>query len=778
MVCFFYSNIKNRIESKIFLETPFFKINNNYYLLYYFHNLIIKINNAEENTKDKSFLSGIIQMHEIECPSPNCILKTKEDIYLPLSNKWNDKRKDVIDDEVFLKNFIIVIMNYFLTRHKCSVDMYLNLSLYYLKVIGNYCQAIYYYNKVTELKLSLKEYYSFIRLNFQISKALTEKLKPSNELCNELENLDVSIYYKYDNLSHNFLKEINNDINLSLEFWKSFRDYQKEQNRILDINKIYKLTDKIRITKNNIEKMWNDLLQIYGGVNDLFIIYMDYTEQINDDDLKKRDLETLKRKNDNFGEHIINNFYSILFNKETGILIANGDIGAEGVIQLANNQIENIFKYKPIELKGMNLTNIMPKIFAINHSKYMENYLKIGQKKLIDKPGLKVFGKDKYNSIIKIGMMLKLFPILNENILFVSLISKENIDDIILLDNEFNIQGMSSKLMKILNIHNQSLFQDNEIPFFVICKKFVNFYNIFLKPKQKKSATISERKISFAEGDNNINNNEINKKINKEGILENIEINENVELEYEIKLPKFLIDFAEKANKDINLDEQMNAISIDKEDMNESEESDDEKDFLLNKERNLNINMDNCRVSNPGEDSLFGDMTPPMDNNFISEIDKDFDYNKQTEEEKLYKTLVNQYITLFNEGKIKELESLIDDCNSESLSIEYKFNFTFNKFNYGQNQIFYVVRCIDHKNDYGSSCDENINEYELNSAYKKEKIDSIKILYEVLKDEKNEIIEMPKIFLQLSSEDKKFQKLLQQCKNDIINMSKIHGKKK
>ena len=39
------------------------------------------------------------------------------------------------------------------------------------------------------------------------------------------------------------------------------------------------------------------------------------------------------------------------------------------------------------------------------------------------------------------------------------------------------------------------------------------------------------------------------------------------------------------------------------------------------------------------------------------------------------------------------------------------------------------------------------------------------------------MIEMPKIFLQLSSEDKRFQKLLQQCKIDIINMSKIHGQK-
>jgi hypothetical protein len=87
-------------------------------------------------------------------------------------------------------------MNYFLFTHECSVDMYLNLSLYYLKVIGNYCQAIYYYKKATELKLSLREKYSFIRLSIQISKALVEKLKPSNEQCSELENLDVSMKFK------------------------------------------------------------------------------------------------------------------------------------------------------------------------------------------------------------------------------------------------------------------------------------------------------------------------------------------------------------------------------------------------------------------------------------------------------------------------------------------------------------------------------------------------------------------------------------------------------
>ena len=777
IVCFFYKNIKNRIESSIFLDKPFFKINNQYYLLYYFHNLIEKINNVEVNTKDKSFLSGIIQMHEIECPLSNCPLKTKEDLYLPSTNKWFDKTKNYMD-EVFLKNFVIIVMNYFLKMHKFSVDLFLNLSLYYLKVIGNYCQAIYFYKKATELKFSMKEYFSFVRLSIQISKILVEKLKPPNETCTELESLNVSVYYKYDSLSHSFIDEINKDINLSLEFWKIFRDSQKEINKKIDFNKIFKLTDKIRITKVNIENMWNELLKIYSGVNDYFQLYMDYIEQINDDDLKKRDLEALKRKNENFGDNINNNYYYILFNKDTGIIIASGDKGNEGAIQLANNQIENIFKYRIIELKGMNISCIMPKIFGINHSKYMERYFKIGQKRIVDRPRLKLFAKDKNNSIIKITLCVKLFPVLNENVYFASLIKKENIDDIILLDDNFIIQGMSSKLMRILNITNLSLFEDNEIPFYAICVKFLNFYNIFLKSKKVKDINSSDKNNINLEGEkNNLNEenkNEINKNIIKEDFLESIEINENVELEYEIKLPKFLIDYSEKTNKNIDIKEKENS---EKDDNSDSIDESDEKDLLLKQEKNIN-NINGSQT--PGEGTLFGDNALKKDSydfTNINEINKSIEFNKQSDEEKIYNEKMNQYKMLFNKGKLSDLENLIENCNKESLSIEYKFNFTFLKFFYGDNQICYIVRCIDNKNDYENSEEESGNEFDLNGIYKKEKIESIKYLYEIYEDEKNEIIETQKLFLQLSVEDKKFQKLLMTCKNDIINMSKIHGQK-
>ena len=765
---FFYNNIKNRIEAKIFLETPFYKITNNNYILYYLKTIYELTNNQEESYANKSLLAGIIKMHEIECPNPLCILKTKEKLYLPMLNKFDDKTKNKMDDEVFLKNFLIIVINYFIYIEACTADMYLNLSLYYLKILGNYCQAIYFYRKVAELNLSLREKFSFVRLRAQISKTLVEKLKPPNEQCNELENLDVSMYFKYEELSENFFDEINIDVNLSLDFWKEFQSSYKEPLKRLDFNKIFELTDKIGKTKKSIEVMWSELLQIYSGVNNFFELYSDYVEQINDDDLKKRDLEALRRKNDASNEHINNKFYSLLFNKNTGIIIANGDKGKEGIIEFANKEIENIFKYKTFDLKGMNLTTLMPKMYEKEHSKYIENYFKIGQKKVIDKSDLKVLAKDKDNSIIKIGVAVKLFPILNDNVLFAGLINKENIDDIIYLDDKFNIQGMSLKLMKILNIGNKNLFQEKEIPFYVICKKFVNFYNIFLQRAKKEID--SDKDLQDLEQKEK-------EKDKKEDIHENIEINENVELEYEIKLPQFLVDYAEKSQKEVH-ENMVKLISNNKNSVIESdiqEEEYEEDELLIENEEKSNFAT---TIITPTPTPTPGGYATPM-----SEEGEDSSQNmilkKENEIEKQYNFYMTQYKTLFEEGKMNELEELIDNCNKNSKTIEYKFNFTFDKFKYGENKVSFVVRCIDNKNDYGKSEEESAADLDpKNAKYKKEKADAIKPLFELFEEERKEILDLPQIFLNLSIENKKFQKLLQQCKNDINILSKTHGQKK
>ena len=819
LAIFVYINIEKKIVEHLFIDLPFYEIKSPFYLLFYFHSLIYKISKIDQDPSSRSFLSGIIEMHKVECPNPTCVSKTKSDLYLPINKKWSDRKKSFIDDEVFMKNLLIVIMNYFLYENILNPDMYLNLSLYYLTIIGNYCQAIYYFHKLSDLKLSAKEQFSCIRLNIIISNSLIEILKSSNEQCVSLENLDVSMYYKYDDLSQNFVDEISNDVHLSLEFWKAFRAALRDNTKKVDFNKIFQLTDKIRITKRNVEVMWNELLNIYGGVNVYFSLFSEYIEQINDDDLKKRDLESLKRKNDNYSDHIGQNYYSILFNKETVILIANGDKGSEGVIELSNKEIENVFKYRPMDIKGMNLTALMPKLFAKSHSKYIERYFKIGEKKIVDRNDFKTYGKDKNNSIIKIRLAVKLFPILNENIYFVGLILKENIDDLIIMDENFNISGMSSKLMKILNIENKFLFQENEIPFYVICRKFINFYKVFLNIKKTDETpdlddTLEEGNLENDKQKKNVVNQEENK---EDGINENVQINENVELEYEIKLPQFLIDYSEKTNKKENkLGVKQNSMHSDIHDGNDNDDQEmieeyDENDLLIEKtydvkeESHISFKEESFIKSKfspkvqPKMKSSFNTpgntLTPTPDGNtptpsplsphasskFIDNLETNLkeNYNKQSEEEKLYRQKIKQYKLLFNSGKLTDLEDLIDLNNRDSSSNEFKFNFTFDVIKYGEKQVSYIVRCIDNKNEGGRSEEESIEDYDPKAAkYKKDKTDAIKPLYELLENEKKEIIEMQDKFLKLSIENKKFQKLLASCKNDIVNMSKAHGQKK
>lgn len=817
IIGFLYFNLREKLETHIVMKTPFHKITNKYYIQFYLKTLIQKIHNLDTSIEDKAQMVGIIQTHTTECPNPECISKKKEKkIYLPITDEWSLRDKPEINDKVFLLNFLIIVMNYFIAQNYYSPDMLINRSLYYLNILGNYCQAMYYYKKLKEMKLSLQENFAYNRLYFQISKALIEKLKPSSEGCHMLEDLNVTLYFKYEDLSQKFFDEINNDISLSLEFWKSFKQYN-ETSRAIDFNKIFDLTDKIRLTKNKIEKIWFDLFSTYSGVNDLFDLYENYVEQINDDDLLKRELDTIRNKNINSTEHIQLNYYNVLFNKETGIIIANGDKSKEGIIEKTNDEIERIFEYKADELKGMNVSHLMPKIFEKNHKSFMERYFEVGEKRIIDKQ-IRSFAKDKENSLLAIQAAIKLFPVLSDYIYFCGLIVKENLDDIIFIDSKFCIQGMSRKLMEKLEITNKNLFQDCEIPFFIICKKFVNFYKIFLKEKERKT---KKREKDNSNSTNNItatsnlnmasnnnveaSNNQLNNENNNDNIennnnnnfemleklntndysnpqnenihvQDNIEISESTELEYEIRIPQFLLDYVSTINrrevKNENRQERSNTLEN-----SEIKEMDTVTDQF---EENDNLVDDNASQQNtPNTPLQQGNKATP------NQQQPRFNFNKQTDEDKEFQSKINQYKNLFDKGKFNDLEEFIERINSESLTKEYKFNFTFSVYRYGENQIAYVIRCIDNKSEfeYGNSSEEsnhndNANEKNFTSKHLKSKQIALKELNEVTFDDKRQILERSQDYLKMCLEEKEFIKIQIFFKEEIANHSKIFGVKK
>ena len=542
------------------------------------------------------------------------------------------------------------------------------------------------------------------------------------------------------------------------------------------------------------DKIWKDLMNIYNGMNEYFELYSEYIVQINDDDIKKRELDSFKKKQLNQEDDLNHNFASILFSRETGIIIAAKDKGTDGIIKHWNKRIEKIFKYSEQELKEKNINILMPKNIQKKHAMFMENYFRTGYNTYVENKDFKTFAKDKNNSIFQIRLAIKLLPVLNHNVIFVGLIIKENLNDIILVDENFNIQGMCDKLKINLNIHNNSLFQYNDIPFYIICKQFINFYKMFLSEKKKENEEVEgnemfKKKTNSTDKQNekiNVSSKRKREKeedlVKKEGDLihlqnhENFEVNENFELEFEIKFPQFLIDYSNRTK--LNKKNYFEKRKIDKEESveNEEEEIDDEENELLSSNFSKKKMPKKNMITTPTPKAIMEAQTFPINFsalNIPNDPHEKHVLNKSVEE-KVFFEKMEQLCNLFKEEKYDNLEDLIEQYNKDSKYIEYKFNFTFDKYKFGENNISYIIRCIDIKNNEAQSEEKS---FELDSnliKYQKKKEQSIKPLYEMTKEEREAIIKSPeKFFKYLENAD--FIEVLNRCKMEINKMSKIKG---
>ena len=810
IIGFCFINYKNKVENDIFYNNSISNLSNVHQALYFINIFNQKINIYDDCSEDKAFITGLIDILMTEKSKSKIYKLINEEIDEVLENKLKLILKGAVNESDIRKYVIEALFNLFRLIFDERADIYLNLSLYYLKTIRNYCKGMYIFQTTSILKLNSLERFASERLKLEINRIIRQNLKPFNDQYLTLENVDVSMYFKYDAISHNFLDEISKEMELSLEFWKDFKKYSILKNYRIDYNKIFKLTGQIKTTQENVVKMWEDLLKIYNGVNEYFYFYNEYIEQIIDDNLKKKDLDSLKRKSDAMVENINSNYYMVLFHKDTGIIIANADKGSEGIIKHCNRKIQNIFNYKISELKGENVTKLMPKLFQTVHSDYIKNYFQKNNNKYVEKQEFKTFAKDKYNCVIQVKLGLKLFPILNYNVFMAAIIVKENMDDMIILDKDFNIQGMSQKLSRILNLNSENFFQHNQVPFYAFCKKFINFYNMFIKNKTTDQNQESDLGLNINNKDNKLKDLEEkdspklkekeSAKISNE-IHENIEVNENIELEFEIKIPQFIIDYAKVSklySHQYNIssdeeeeDEEKNNINGNLLISDEDDEDELEKIPLMHQDNTLTqknhiskkktkkisfakikFKHDETPYTPTPEDETMGDLKAKIAN------DKD-EVEHQSREQKVFTEVIKEYITLFNEGKFNDLENLIDLYNKNSSFKEYKFNFAFDRNYFGNNQVLFIVRCIDNQMEEGLISDKSFGDVNPSSLkYKKEKVEAIKPLFEVVKHEQEDIIKLYDSFIKLSMENARFKELLEAAKNDIDELSKIHGDKK
>jgi len=797
-----YYNMHQKMNDAITLDKPFHQLNDKFSILLYIRYIIDKYKTIETNLSDKAKIIGIIFLHKRECPLPDCPSKfSKKKFYLPITDEWSNPNKMEFNDRVYLQNFIIFIYDYFLSKNYFDNDILINLSMYYLQTIGNYCKSMFYHQKTGDNSMNIQEKIMHFRAGEQISKALVKSCRPSNEIASNLEDVNFSQFFKYQNLAEKFKVNIIRDVHLSKEFWKQLvtKDLKR---KILDFNEIFELTDKVRITKQTIDKLWDDIIGTYNGYNELFELYENYVESINDDSLTLREL--LKIKNKNFAMEGIFNYYNTLFSNDTCIIICSGDKNKEGTIEKVSSNITEFFGYKEEEVKGINIGALMPKMFEREHTGFIKKHIEIGEKKVVDKT-FRTYAKDKNNALIVINLSIKLFPILGENTFFCAMMTLEDIEDIILLDGDYNIQTMSEKLHDIFGLSND-LFQEIEIPFWMICKEFIRHYQTFMMNNSKlknfnqknyKNPLKNEgystqlnnnnEKIDLKKSD--ISNDDVSKDENKMEVTElDFEINENAEVEWEISIPNFLRTFqnnllsaktmhiSKTATKEINpVEENKNNNDI------QQEDDQDETAALIkksNKENKINISS----KSNNNNEIKKNNISSKQNNNFLT--------NDQI---KNFQNEINKYRNLFfsgNKTSISELMQILDKKRSFS-DKTFKFIVSFNQLIYGEKRVAYIIRCIDNKEEVDSKTSGNQDQettrkkgntstMELNEQRRKffDKSNYLKYMNEISKLTELQILRIKTNIEQLdllSNNDNNVRDSIENFHKEILKFSRVLG---
>ena len=783
-----YYNMHQKMNDEITLNKPFHQLSDKFSVLLYIRYIINKYKTIETNLADKAKIIGIIFLHKRECPLPDCPSKfLKKKFYLPITDEWSNPNKMEFNDRVYLQNFIIFIYDYFLSKNFFDNDILINLSMYYLQTIGNYCKSMQYHQKTGDNTMNIQERLMHFRAGEQISKALIKTCRPSNEIASNLEYVNFSQFFKYQNLAEKFKVNIIRDVHLCKEFWKLLvtKDLKR---KILDFNEIFELTDKVRLTKQTIDKLWDDIIGTYSGYNELFELYENYVESINDDSLTLREL--LKIKNKNYAMEGIFNYYNILFNNDTCIIICSGDKNKEGTIEKVSSNITDFFGYKEEEVKGINIGALMPKMFEREHTNFMKKHIEIGEKKVVDKT-FRTYAKDKNNSLIVINLSIKLFPILGENIFFCAMMTREEIQDIILLDVDYNIQAMSGKLYDIFGINND-LFQDVDIPFWMICKEFIRHYQTFMMNNSKvKNTNLKKRNNIKSEGfmtqvekeqidlkKSNISNDEINKDEKKLEVTElDFEINENAEVEWEISIPAFLRTFQNNYlnAKTMTIKTINTKHNVENNIENKQEDDQDETSLLIKKDENK-IKQDNIIKEEKKENNT-------NNNNYLS--------NDQI---KNFHNEITKYRNLFSSGNKAHISELIQILDKKKTSHDrtYKFIVSFNQLNYGDKKVAYIIRCIDNKEGADSKSSSHQNQENnknmgatttlitLNEQRRKyfDKSNYLKDMNEILKKSEIQIVKIKTNIEQLdilANNNDTIRNLIDNFHKEILKFSRVLG---
>ena len=339
----------------------------------YFHQLIEL---SSKSKVDELMLASIIQLHVENCAKPLCICKNRQELYDPIRNAESDTSVPIFKDPVFLKNFLLMIIQESTDKFSNSRTIQIVNTLYQLEQFENFSQVnqqLYNFQK-KETNISLQ----FEMCIDRISRKLVQRMKDRNRLSPYSKDTieDIFMFDKYSDQLKESIFEIIENYSM---FWDLLSDSINEIKKISGhCRTILRLKKQIKnylnkinsITKNN--DVMTSLIEFY------FNCVISEPEKAIKMDQRKRSILEMKVFNSDKDTALLN-----LFDDNCFVFNVSINLQSAGQILWVSKNSSFLTNYDDKMLCSMNINSLMPKLIANNHTAFIKQYLKDCKNKMM-----------------------------------------------------------------------------------------------------------------------------------------------------------------------------------------------------------------------------------------------------------------------------------------------------------------------------------------------------------------------------------------------------------
>ena len=451
-------NIRNWRIQQVLFGSQFDKIRNDYELDIYMKKLLDLLENSKQSKADELILLGYMNNHKAECRELKCPL-LQETLYFA-GEECSTQNTTLSNPVIVLSLMASIYRNYVKSPNFKSV-LHISFSQFCFVHMKNIHLAVIELDIAKKMSPSFQELFTIYRNKRIIEEDLIVKYnnKVSDDIGNKsFHNLDITIVLKFESLLAKLSKAIEKATNEHIEFWSQL------DSLLPDLNILHKLGLNITNFNKQNDEIWKKLHKINSNHKKTLRDYGRYLRDIQNDNEKGS--EYIRKGGGTNSNSPINdhrNDFSIMFAEDTAIIVMSaGNKENQGKIIKTNAGLFNIFKYKPLEVIGYDVTLLMPKGIGEYHNEFLEDFFRTGKEKVINTER-ELYAISRDGNLICISALVKLVPSLKDDIQYIALITQHKKDNNFILMNAVGrIDSMSTQLMGLLNMQ-QSFLKDNEV---------------------------------------------------------------------------------------------------------------------------------------------------------------------------------------------------------------------------------------------------------------------------------------------------------------------------